>query len=171
MNRLPVLGARGGGAGGTLRILVLLAALILLVGCSAADAKGKPDAVARYEAALAPLKKRSDVLERKFAHVQGAHYRGPAPMRRVLAEIIPEYAELLQETKGIEVEGEELKKAHAVLITSLERQQDGLELALRGIEANDRSMLARAGRDLERAQALVERHRRLLAEARQQDER
>lgn len=166
MKRLPLLGARVDGARGTRRILALTVAMLLLTGCSAADAKADADAVAKYEAALAPLKKRSDVLEKEFAAVQGPHYRGPRQMRRVLAEIIPRYAELLEQTKAIEVDGPELQKAQAALVASLERQQDGLELALRGIDAGDRAMLARAGRDLERAQALVERHRRLLAEAR-----
>jgi hypothetical protein len=171
MNRLPVLGARVGRTGEALRVLVLVAALLLLVGCSAADAKGKVDAVAKYDAALAPLKKRSDVLEAQFARVQGRHYRGPQQMRRVLAEIIPKYAELLEETRAIEVEGDRLRKAHAMLIASLERQQDGLELALRGIDDDDRTELARAARNLERAQKLVERHRRLLAQVRRQETR
>ena len=166
MNRLPPLDARVGGARGTRRILALLVAALLLTGCSAADAKGSADTVAKYESALAPLKKRSDVLEKKFASVQGAHYRGPRQMRRVLATIIPQYAELLDETRAIDVEGAELEKAQAALVASLERQQSGLELALRGIDHDDRAMLSRAGRQLERAQALVVRHRRLLAEAR-----
>jgi hypothetical protein len=168
MNRLPLLDARVGEALWTRRILALLVAALLLTGCSAADAKGAADTVAKYESALAPLKKRSDVLEKKFASVQGAHYRGPRQMRRVLAAIIPQYAELLDETKAIDVEGPDLEKAQAALVASLERQQRGLELALRGIDHDDRTMLSRAGRELERAQDLVVRHRRLLADARRQ---
>lgn len=165
MNRLPLLGARVDGARGTRRFLVLCAALLLVTGCSAADATARGDAVARYEAALAPLKKRSDVLERQFAHVQGKYYRGPAPLRRVLHEIIPQYAELLGQAKRIEVQGPELKKAQALLIASLDRQQDGLVLALHGLEQDNEAKLARAGRVLEQAEALVVRHRRVLAEA------
>jgi hypothetical protein len=150
-------------------VLVLLVALLLVAGCSAADASNSADAVATYEAALAPLKKRSDVLEKRFAAVQGTGYTGPEQVRDVLAEIIPEYAELLRQTRAIEVEGPALEKAHETLIASLVLQQQGLELALRGMDEGDSAMVARAGRALEQAQRLVEKHRRLLAAARRHD--
>lgn len=163
MTRQPAPGARVCGARGRRRILVPAAALVLLLaGCSAADARGGADAVAQYEAALAPLKKRSDRLEEKFASVQGTHYRGPAQLRRVLAQIVPQYARLLERTRAIEVHGARLEQAHRLLVASLERQLDGLE-------RDDQALLQRAGRDLEKAQALVERHRRVLAEARSRE--
>jgi hypothetical protein len=144
--------------------------MALVAGCSAADAEAGDrqvvGTVAGYQAALDPLKERSDVLEERFAAVQGDRYTGPGQVRKVLAAIIPEYAELLDETRAIEVEGVELEKAHDALLASLERQQEGLELALRGMERDDAVLVAEGGRSLERAQALVKKHRRLLVQAR-----
>jgi hypothetical protein len=143
---------------------------VLVAGCSTADAEPGDrqvvETLASYQAALNPLKERSDLLEERFAAVQGDGYTGPEQVREVLAEIIPEYAELLDETKAIEVEGVELEKAHDALLASLERQQEGLELALRGMERDDAVLVAAGGRSLERAQALVKKHRRLLVQAR-----
>jgi len=140
------------------------------VGCSATGASGADgtgaDSVETYASRLAPLKERSDVLEERFASVQGEGYTGPEKVREVLVEIIPEYAELLEETRDIEPRGDELAEAHEVLIASLERQQEGLELALRGMEADDSAALSDAALALEEAQELVEEHRSLLAEAR-----
>ncbi len=51
-------------------------------------------------------------------------------------------------------------------MASLEKQQEGLELALRGMHEGDPAMVRRAASPLKRAQALVEKHRRLLADAR-----
>ncbi len=166
MTRQPLLGAPAGVVPAVVRVLAVLAALTLAVGCSTADAKDTQDAVASYESALAPLKKRSDVLEERFAAAQGEDYTGPEQVREVLVEIIPEYAELLEETRDIEVEGRALEEAHEALIQSLELQQSGLEMALRGMEEGDAAEVARAGRALEKAQALVEEHRALLADAR-----
>jgi hypothetical protein len=148
-----------------------LAVLVLATGCSAAgamhgDSADAEEAIATYEAALAPLKKRSDVLEQKFAEVQGEGYSGPGQVRDVLVEIIPQYADLLEATQAIEVEGADLEKAHELLVASLERQQEGLELALRGMKEDDPTLVRRAGKALQEAQALVERHRDLLADAR-----
>ena len=98
--------------------------------------------------------------------MQGEGYTGPEQVREVLVEIIPEYAELLEETRDIEPRDDELAEAHEVLIASLERQQEGLELALRGMEADDSAALGDAALALEEAQKLVEEHRSLLAEAR-----
>lgn len=126
------------------------------------------DSVAGYDAALDPLKKRSDVLEEKFAAVQGDGYTGPERVRDVLTEIIPEYAELLEETRAIEIDQPALEKAHEVLVDSLERQQEGLELALRGMEQDDTVLVAEGGQALQEAERLVKQHRRLLARARQQ---
>ena len=167
MDRRPLLGAQVGAAGGARRILVVLVSLLFLMGCSAADARSSDDPVATYEAALAPLKKRSDVLEKQFAAVQGKGYRGPQQVIDVLAEIIPKYAELLDETRAIKPETPELVKAHKVLIQSLLLQQQGLTLALQGMRQGDSAKVARAGRALEQAQSLVDEHRRLVAAARQ----
>jgi predicted nuclease with TOPRIM domain len=150
-------------------VLALLAALVLVVGCSAAGAADRDDpvdTVARYDEALAPLKERSDVLEKRFAEVQGEGYTGPDQIRDVLSDIIPEYAVLLEKTREIEVEGAALEEAHRVLLESLERQQEGLELALEALDSDDSMRMVRAGRALEEAQRLVEEHRRLLARAR-----
>jgi len=140
------------------------------VGCSSAGASGGEDAeadpVETYQSTLAPLKERSDVLEERYASVQGEGYTGPEQVREVLVEIIPEYAELLEQTRDIEPPGDELAEAHAVLLASLERQQDGLELALRGMEEDDSGALSDAALALEEAQELVEEHRSLVAEAR-----
>jgi len=156
--------------GGTGRVVGALATLTLVVGCSATGASGADgtgaDSVETYASRLAPLKERSDVLEERFASVQGEGYTGPEKVREVLVEIIPEYAELLEETRDIEPRGDELAEAHEVLIASLERQQEGLELALRGMEADDSAALSDAALALEEAQELVEEHRSLLAEAR-----
>jgi hypothetical protein len=149
-------------------------ALGLVAGCSAADAdasgKGEEattvDSVAAYDEVLEPLKKRSDVLEDRFAEVQGEGYSGPLTVRDVLTEIIPEFATLLEETRAIEVEGGELEEAHDVLIASLERQQEGLELALRALDEDDSALMAEAGAELREAQDLLEEHRDLLARAR-----
>jgi len=143
---------------------------VLVAGCFPADADGGDeravDTTAAYEAALEPLKERSDVLEERFAAVQEEGYRGPGQVRRVLAEIIPEYAELLDETRTLEVEGADLEKAHELLLASLERQQEGLELALQGLEEGDTVLVAEGGQALKQAQTLVRKHRRLLARAR-----
>lgn len=145
---------------------------MLVAGCLPADADAGDgvdatvDSPAAYEAALEPLKERSDVLEERFAAVQGEGYRGPGQVLRVLTEIIPEYAELLDETRAIEVEGTDLEKAHDLLLASLERQQEGLELALQGLEEGDTVLVAEGGHALKQAQALVRKHRRLLARAR-----
>jgi len=143
---------------------------VLVAGCFPAGADGGDgravDTTAAYEAALEPLKKRSDVLEERFAEVQEEGYRGPGQVRRVLAEIIPEYAELLDETRALEVEGTDLEKAHELLLASLERQQEGLELALQGLEEGDTVLVAEGGQALKQAQTLVRKHRRLLARAR-----
>ena len=148
--------------------------MVLVAGCLPADADGGEggavdstiDSPAAYEAALEPLQERSDVLEERFGAVQGEGYRGPGQVRRVLAEIIPEYAVLLDETRAIEVEGTDLEKAHDLLLASLERQQEGLELALQGLEEGDTVLVAEGGQALKQAQALVRKHRRLLARAR-----
>jgi hypothetical protein len=153
---------------------VLLAALALglVAGCSTADASGKGDdatavdTVAAYDEALEPLRRRSDVLEDRFAEVQAEGYSGPLTVRGVLAEIIPEFATLLEETRGIEPEGVALEKAHGTLLESLERQQEGLELALRALDEDDPALMAEAGAVLQDAQSLVEEHRDLLARAR-----
>lgn len=153
---------------------MLLAALVLglVTGCSVADASGKRgdnatvDSVSAYDAALAPLKKRSDVLERRFAEVQSEEYTGPDTVRDVLAEIVPEYAALLEDTRAIEVEGAELEEAHDVLLASLERQQEGLELALQALDEEDSDLIVEAGLALEEAQGLVDEHRTLLARLR-----
>lgn len=167
MARLPLLGALVGRAR---LVLVAVAGLLLVTGCSAAGALGWDDTdgdpVAAYEDALAPLKERSDVLEEKFAAVQGPGYTGPERVREVLQEIIPEYAELLEATEQIEVDSPELEKAHEALVASLEKQQEGLELALRGMQTGDSEQVRRARVALTRAQALVEKHRTLLAAAR-----
>jgi hypothetical protein len=162
------------GLGGTRQVLALLAALVLglVTGCTTADATGEGegvavgDSVAAYDEALGPLKQRSDVLEDRFAEVQASDYTGPLTVRDVLAEIIPEFATLLEETRAIAVEGEALTEAHDVLLASLERQQEGLELALRALDENEPSLMAEAGEALEEAQDLVEEHRELLARAR-----
>ena len=167
MARLPLLGASVRRA----HLFVVVAALLLFSGCSAAGAMGwgdsDEDPVAAYEAALAPLKKRSDVLEQKFAEVQGQGYTGPEQVRSVLEEIIPEYAELLDETRDIEVASPDLQDAQEALVASLEKQQEGLELALRGMREGDPALVRQGGVALERAQALVDKHRRLLAAARE----
>jgi hypothetical protein len=106
------------------------------------------------------------VLEDRFAEVQAEGYSGPLTVRDVLAEIIPEFATLLKETRAIEVEGPELEEAHDVLLASLERQQDGLELALSALDEGDAAPMAEAGTALEEAQRLLEEHRDLLARAR-----
>ena len=144
-------------------------ALVLVGGCSAgAEARDRMvvDTVASYQEALDPLKERSDILEEQFAAVQGDGYSGPEQVRDVLAEIIPEYAELLDQTKAIEVEGAALESAHDVLVASLERQQEGLELALRGLEQDDTVLVAEGGQALKQAESLVKKHRLLLARAR-----
>lgn len=147
-------------------------ALGLVAGCSAADASGKGDkaatvrSVTAYDEALEPLKKRSDVLEDRFAEVQAEGYSGPLTVREALAEIIPEFATLLEETRAIEVEGPELEEAHDVLLASLERQQDGLELAVSALDEDNAALMAEAGTALEEAQRLLEEHRDLLARAR-----
>ncbi|HSE10656.1 MAG TPA: hypothetical protein VLB29_18475 [Nocardioidaceae bacterium] len=119
-----------------------------------------------YDAALDPLKKRSDVLEDQFAAVQGDGYTGPDQVRDVLAEILPEFAALLEETRAIAVEDPALERAHAVLVASLERQQEGLERALKGLEEGDMVMVAEGGRALQDAERLLKQHRRLLSRAR-----
>jgi hypothetical protein len=144
--------------------------MALVAGCFPADADDRAndpiDSPAAYDAALEPLKERSDVLEDRFAAVQGEGYRGPRQVRRVLSEIIPEYAALLDETRAIEVEGVDLEKAHDLLLASLMQQQDGLQLALRGLEQGDTVLVAEGGQTLKQAQALVRKHRRVLARAR-----
>jgi hypothetical protein len=162
------------GLGGTRQVLTLLVALVLglATGCSFADASGKGngvttvDSVAAYDEALEPLKKRSDVLEDRFAEVQAKGYSGPLTVRDVLEEIIPEFAALLEETRAIEVEGAELEQAHDVLLESLEAQQEGLELALRALDEDDSGLMAEAGAGLREAQRLLEEHRDQLARAR-----
>lgn len=153
---------------------------MLLVGCSISDAAGRTrspaeggrtstgDAVAAYDAALDPLRKRSDVLEERFAEVQAANYDGPDTVRDVLAEIIPEFAGLLEETRAIEVDDPVLVEAHRTLLASLERQQEGLEMALRALETGDDTLMAEAGLALKEAQGLVQEHRILLRRARRQ---
>lgn len=122
--------------------------------------------VAEYEAALEPLRKRSDVLERRFARAQGKDYTGPDRLREVLEDIVPEYAALLEEVRAVEVRHRPLARAHDVLLESLERQQEGLETARQGLAEDDSLLVARAGKRLVQAQDLLHTHRRLLAEAR-----
>jgi hypothetical protein len=161
------------GVGGTRQVLALLAALalVLVAGCSAADASGEGkdtspvDSAAAYDEALEPLRKRSDVLEDRFAEVQAEGYSGPLTVRGVLAEIIPEFATLLEDTRAIEVEGAALERAHDVLLESLEAQQEGLELALRALDEDDSALMAEAGTALQEAQRLLEEHRDLLTRA------
>jgi hypothetical protein len=151
---------------------------MLLVGCSVADASGRArgpseggptsaaEAVAAYNAALDPLRRRSDVLEQRFAEVQAANYDGPDTVRDVLAEIIPQYAGLLEQTRAIEVEHPALVETHEILLASLERQQEGLEMALRALDTGDDVLMAEAGLALKEAQGLVQEHRVLLRRAR-----
>lgn len=122
--------------------------------------------VAEYDAALEPLRQRSDVLERRFARAQRADGAGSDRLREVLAEIVPEYAALLERARAIDVRHRPLARAHDALLDSLERQQEGLETALDGLTEDDAVLLARAGEHLVRAQELQRTHRRLLAEAR-----
>ncbi len=159
MDRRPLLGAQQG----TRHIAALAAALALSAGCSAADATAT-DPVASYKEALAPLKQRSDVLEDEFAGAQAKGYDGPGALHDVLVEIIPEYAELLEETRAIEVD-DDLGDAQSALVASLEAQQRGLELALSGLEDDDAAKMRKAGNLLQKAQRLVDEHRRLLAKA------
>lgn len=149
-------------------LVALLAGLLLVGGCSTADAAGGSHgkAVTAYDEALQPLKERSDVLEQRFAAVQRHDDRDPERLRGVLEEIIPAYAELLEETRGIEVDDTEVKAAHESLLASLEEQQKGLELALRALDEGDSALMAKAGSSLVRARELLLEHRRLLRRAR-----
>lgn len=133
---------------------------------AAAAAPVRVESVKEYDATLDPLRKRSDRLERRFAHVQGKGYSGPGRVREVLEEIVPEYAELIEEASTIDVRGQALGKAHDKLLASLEEQQRGLELALEGLVEDDTMLVARAGAKLDHAQQLLVAHRRLLASAR-----
>ncbi|HEX6246931.1 MAG TPA: hypothetical protein VFZ64_03595 [Nocardioidaceae bacterium] len=121
--------------------------------------------VEAYDAALDPLRKRSDVLEKRFARVQRPGRAGPDRVRDVLEEIVVEYADLLEESRAIEVEGGRLRRAHVALLASLEAQQEGLELALQGVETGDAALLAEAAALMSRAQEQLDEHRRLLARA------
>ena len=154
---------------GTRLLAGLLAALVLLGGCSmagAASGVSHADAVKDYDAALEPLKVRSDVLEERFAEIQQDEHADPQKVRQVLEEIIPAYAELLDKARLIEVDDEEVKAAHQELIASLEAQQKGLELALRSLKDGDSDLMSEAGSDLEEARQLLLKHRRLLSRAR-----
>ena len=122
--------------------------------------------VEEYDAALEPLRERSDVLERRFALAQGKDYTGPERLREVLEEVVPEYAALLEEARAIEVRHRPLARAHDALLDSLERQQEGLEAALQGLAEDDSLLMARAGKRLVQAQELLRTHRSLLADAR-----
>ena len=146
----------------------LLAGLLLVGGCSTADAAGggHGKAVTAYDEALRPLKERSDVLEQRFAAVQRHDNHDPEQLRRVLEEIIPAYAELLEEARGIGVDDAEVKAAHESLLASLEEQQKGLELALRALDEGDSALMEKAGSSLEKARELLLEHRRLLRRAR-----
>jgi uncharacterized membrane protein len=84
----------------------------------------------------------------------------------VLAEIIPQYAGLLEQTRAIEVEHPALVETHEILLASLERQQEGLEMALRALDTGDDVLMAEAGLALKEAQGLVQEHRVLLRRAR-----
>jgi chaperonin cofactor prefoldin len=157
-------------------LAVLLALLLgsqLTSGCSSAGAAAGAtatadhhQAVAAYDDALKPLKARSDVLEERFAAVQRTDRGDPEQLREVLGEIIPAYAELLDEARHIKVEDASVKVAHEALLASLEEQQKGLELALRALEENDSGLMTKAGTSLGRARALLLKHRRLLSRAR-----
>lgn len=136
------------------------------VGSHSAAAAVEVDSVRKYDATLDPLRRQSDLLEKRFAHVQGKGYTGPAKVRDVLEEIVPEYAELVDEAQGIEVRGKALARAHRKLLASLAEQQRGLELALEGLVDDDTLLVARAGARLDHAQRLLVQHRRLLAAAR-----
>ena len=165
MTRQPVLGALGGRAGHGLALM--LAPTILLAGCATAadaDAGSRADGVSAYDAALEPLRERSDVLERRFATVQ-QHSPDAAELAAALDDIVPAYADLLAKARAIEP-APEVRAAHAALIDSLESQQEGLELAQQAVEDGDPALMARAGRALNEAQALLDKHRHLLAEAR-----
>lgn len=122
--------------------------------------------VEEYDAALEPLRRRSDVLERRFEDVQGPDRIDPQEVRRVLEEIVPEYATLLDRVRAIEIRHRPLAEAHQALLDSLERQQAGLENALQGLAEDDATLVARAGRQLVQADHLLREHRRLLADAR-----
>jgi hypothetical protein len=133
---------------------------------AAALAAVEVDSVKEYDETLDPLRKRSDRLEERFAFVQGKGYSGQGKVRDVLEEIVPEYAELIARAGSIEVRGKALGKAHERLLASLEEQQRGLELALKGLVEDDTLLVARAGAKLDHAQELLEEHRRLLESAR-----
>lgn len=136
-------------------------------GQSAAAASAvEVDSVEEYDATLDPLRRQSDLLEKRFAHVQGTGYTGQGKVLVVLEEILPEYSELVDEAQGIEVSGKALNRAHQRLLASLEEQQRGLQLALEGLVEEDSVLVARAGAKLDRAQDLLAQHRRLLAAAR-----
>lgn len=135
-------------------------------GQRAAAAGAEVDSVKEYDATLDPLRKESDVLEKRFAHVQGRGYAGQARVRAVLEEIVPEYADLVDEAEAIEVRGKALGRAHRKLLASLAEQQRGLELALEGLVNDDTLLVAKAGARLDHAQQLLVQHRRLLAAAR-----
>ena len=154
-------------------LLALLVGSLLLGGCSTAGAAAgvttaadHRKAVAAYDAALKPLKERSDVLEERFAAVQRTDNDDPEQLREVLEEIIPAYAKLLQETRRIQVDDAAVKVAHESLLASLEEQQKGLELALRALDEGDSDLMTKAGTSLERARRLLLEHRRLLSRAR-----
>lgn len=128
--------------------------------------EARVDTVAEYDAALEPLRRRSDVLERRFARAQSGGPAGPERVHDVLEETVRAYAGLLDEARAIEVRHRPLVRAHRALLDSLERQQEGLETALRGLAEDDAVLMARAGRKMVRAQELQALHRRLLARAR-----
>ncbi|MGH3370764.1 MAG: hypothetical protein ACRDPR_12275 [Nocardioidaceae bacterium] len=153
-----------------LTLVVLLTVALAPVGaCTAGDAAGRAgdreaDPVAAYETALAPLKRRSDVLEKRFATAQ-ADGADPARIREVLEQVTTAYAGLLERTRAIEVDDPAVETAHESLLAGLEHQQRGLELALRAVETDDTALMEQAGAALAEAQRLMDEHRRLLARA------
>lgn len=153
---------------GTSLLVTLLAGLLLVGGCSVAGAAppSHQEAVAAYDAALKPLKHRSDILEERYAALRQAGHAGPAQVRQVLGELVPAYAALLAKARAIEVHDSGVKAAHEALLASLDAQQRGLRLALRALEQGDATMMARARASLERAERLLLEHRRLLKQAR-----